>query len=192
MIHLVFATHNAHKVEEVRALLAGSGIELQTLQEIGFTGDPPETQDTFEGNALQKARFVYERTGRPCVADDSGIEVVALEGRPGVKSKRFSPSQLPEDNNQLLLEKLEGVEDRRARFRCVVAVVGPDGERVTEGRVEGAIGHATRGDGGFGYDPLFWPDETPGRTMAELSLDEKNAISHRGRAFRDLPNLVGS
>ncbi|MEO0600437.1 MAG: RdgB/HAM1 family non-canonical purine NTP pyrophosphatase [Myxococcota bacterium] len=191
MTRLVFATHNAHKVEEVRALLEGSGLELETLAELGFADDPPETQATFEGNALQKARFVFERTGRPCVADDSGIEVDALDGAPGVHSKRFSASQQADDNNRLLLEKLDGIEDRRARFRCVIAVVGPDGERTAEGRVEGAIGTAERGTGGFGYDPLFWPEETPGRTMAELSMDEKNAISHRGRAFRQLPGLVG-
>ncbi|MEM6927722.1 MAG: RdgB/HAM1 family non-canonical purine NTP pyrophosphatase [Myxococcota bacterium] len=192
MTRLVFATHNAHKVEEVRALLDGSGLELETLADLGFADDPPETQATFEGNALQKARFVFERTGRPCVADDSGIEVDALDGAPGVHSKRFSPSQQADDNNRLLLEKLDGIEGRTARFRCVIAVVGPDGERTAEGRVEGVIGTAERGTGGFGYDPLFWPDETPGRTMAELSMDDKNKISHRGRAFRQLPGLVGS
>jgi len=191
MIRLLFATHNVHKVTEVRALLDGTGVELETLADIGFTEDPPETQDTFEGNALQKARFVYARTGRACVADDSGIEVVALGGAPGVHSKRFSPSQQPDDNNRLLLAKLEGIEDRRARFRCVIAVVGPDGEGTAEGRVDGTIGDEPRGSGGFGYDPLFWPVETPGRTMAELAMEEKNAISHRGRAFLQLPRLVG-
>ncbi len=190
MPRLVFATHNAHKVEEVRALLDGSDLELQTLAELGFAEDPPETQDTFAGNALQKARFVYERTGLACVADDSGVEVDALDGAPGVHSKRFSPSQTFEANNQLLLDKLEGVANRRARYRCVIAVVGPSGERTAEGRVEGTIGTAPHGEGGFGYDPLFWPDEAPGRSMAELTMEEKNAISHRGRAFRQLPGLL--
>ncbi|MEN0063677.1 MAG: RdgB/HAM1 family non-canonical purine NTP pyrophosphatase [Myxococcota bacterium] len=190
MSNLVFATHNAHKVEEVRALLEGKGLVLETLTELGFTDDPPETQATFVGNALQKARYVFERTGRPCVADDSGLEVDALDGAPGVHSKRFSPSQRPDDNNQLLLKRLAGIEARWARFRCVIAVVGPDGERTAEGVVEGSIGLELRGDGGFGYDPLFWPTETPGRTMAELTMDEKNAISHRGRAFRQLPELL--
>lgn len=191
MTRLVFATHNAHKVEEVRALLAGTSLTLETLTDIGFTDDPPETGDTFVANALQKARYVFERTGRACVADDSGLEVDALGGAPGVHSKRFSPSMQPDDNNRLLLQKLQGVEQRRARFRCVIALVGPDGEHTAEGRVEGRIGQALRGTGGFGYDPLFWPEETPGRTMAELSMDEKNAISHRGRAFIQLPELLG-
>ena len=188
---LVFATHNRHKVEEVADILAGSGIELLSLADLEFQEDPPETQDTFVGNALQKARFVHERTGLPCVADDSGLEVDALGGAPGVHSKRFTPEATHEANNVKLLAVMEGVEDRRARFRCVIAVVGLGAERTAEGRCEGQIGIALQGAQGFGYDPLFWPDEAPAKTMAELSIEQKNEISHRGRAFRRLPALLG-
>ncbi len=187
---LVFATNNTHKVTEVRAILAGSGLELLTLAEAGLALDPPETGATFEANALQKARFVHKYTGGWVVADDSGLEVDALGGAPGVHSKRFSPTGTAAANNALLLQRLEGVTDRTARFRCVIAVVGPGVERTAEGRCEGRIGTSPEGDGGFGYDPLFLPDAYPGRTMAALSLAEKNAISHRGRAFRQLPGLL--
>jgi XTP/dITP diphosphohydrolase len=202
-VRVVLATHNPHKVDEIRLILAGlqedpvgdphprlPRIELVSLRDIGFADDPPETSDTFVGNALQKARFVHQRTGQVCAADDSGIEVDALGGAPGVHSKRFSPEQTAEANNRLLLDQLAGVQDRRARFRCVVAVVGPGGEVWAEGTCEGVVGHAPRGTNGFGYDPLFLPDETPGRTMAELDASEKAAISHRGRAFRELPALL--
>ncbi len=190
-MQLLFATHNAHKVAEVNRILEQTGIELVTLSEIGLSEDPPETGDTFEANALQKARRVYERTRRPVVADDSGLEVDALRGAPGVHSKRFSPEAQPGPNNQLLLERLGAAVDRRARFRCVIAVIDEHGERTAEGSCEGTIGTALQGTGGFGYDPLFHPDEAPGRTMAELSMEDKNAISHRGRAFRQLPGLLG-
>ncbi len=190
-MQLLFATHNAHKVEEVRVILAESGIELVTLSDIGFSEDPPETGDTFEANALQKARWVRERTGRAVVADDSGLEVDALGGAPGVYSKRFSPEALPGPNNALLLSKLQGVPDRRGRFRCVIAVIDDRGERTASGSCEGRIGTALPGTGGSGYDPLFLPDEIPGLSLAEVSMAQKNAISHRGRAFRQLPGLLG-
>lgn len=190
-MELLFATRNAHKVEEVRALLVGvPAITLRTLAEAGLDVDPPETGDTFASNALQKARFVFERTGVPCIADDSGLEVDALGGAPGVRSRRFSPEATHAANNALLLARLAGRTDRAARFRCVLALVGHGPDRVVDGRCEGRIATALRGAGGFGYDPLFLPDETPGRTMAELSMQEKNAISHRGRAFRQLPHLL--
>lgn len=193
---LTFATNNAHKVDEVRAVLAGSGVSVRTLAEAGLDVDPPETGDTFDANALQKARFVHALTGGWVVADDSGLEVDALGGAPGVYSKRFASRAGragPEGptNNALLLERLSGLPDRRARFRCVIAVVGPGHERLAEGRCEGRIADQPRGDGGFGYDPVFLPDEAPGRSMAELTLGEKNAISHRGRAFRQLASLLG-
>lgn len=190
-MRLVLATHNAHKVDEIRAILDAGGFELVSLADLGVREDPPETQDTFVGNALQKARWVHERVGGICVADDSGLEVDGLGGAPGVHSKRFSAEQTADANNRLLLARLAGGGSRRARFRCVVGVVGPAGESWAEGRCEGAIALAPRGIGGFGYDPLFLPDEAPGRTLAELSADEKNAISHRGRAFRALPGLLG-
>lgn len=188
---IVFATNNAHKVEEVRNILDGTGITVQTLAEIGVDADPPETGQTFVENALQKARFVHDLTGLPCVADDSGIEVVALGGAPGVRSKRFSNEGTAEANNTLLLDKLATHTDRQARFRCVIAVVHGAVERTASGRCNGQIVDALKGVGGFGYDPLFAPDEVTGRTMAELTMQEKNAISHRGRAFRQLPLLLG-
>lgn len=189
---LVFATRNAHKLKEVRAMLSDlPGLELVDLDSVGVEGDPPETGDTFEANALQKARWVHALTGLPCVADDSGLEVDALGGAPGVYSKRFSPEQTHEANNALLLSRLEGVTDRRARFRCVLAVVDGEREWTVDGRCEGAIGHGLRGEHGFGYDPLFLPDEAPGRSLAELSMEDKNRISHRGRAFVALATCLG-
>ncbi len=187
---LLFATNNAHKVEEVQAILAGSDIELQTLAAFPELPEAPETSETFEGNALQKARFVFERTGLPCIADDSGIEVDALDKAPGVHSKRFSPEATHEANNVLLLQKLSGVANRTARFRCVLAYVDGQHEATVSGSCEGRIAASSQGGGGFGYDPLFLPDEVPGRSMAELSMAEKNTISHRGRAFARLPELL--
>jgi len=187
---IVFATHNAHKVDEVRQILSPTGISVRSLSDIDFEEDPPETADTFAGNALQKARFVSARTGLPCVADDSGLEVDSLGGAPGVRSKRYSVEATHEANNVKLLTALDGRADRVARFRCVIAVVGGDAERTAEGRCEGRIANGLSGEGGFGYDPLFLPDEAPGHTMAQLSMGEKNAISHRGRAFRQLPQLL--
>ncbi len=186
----MLASNNAHKVAEVGAILAPLGITVRPLADFPEIPEPPETGDTFEDNALQKARFVFARTGLPTVADDSGLAVDALGGAPGVRSKRFSPEARADTNNALLLEKLAGVEGRRARFVCALALVTDAGEAVVRGEVEGDIGHALTGEGGFGYDPLFWPLEAPGRSMAQLSPDEKNAISHRGRAFRQLPGLL--
>ena len=193
MTALVFATRNAHKLEEVRALLAASAfpVRLVDLDAARVEGDPPETGDTFVANALQKAQWVFDRTGLPCLADDSGLEVDALGGAPGVHSKRFSPEATAEANNTLLLTRLGAATDRRARFRCVLALVAAGGAQGTvDGACEGAIGLAPRGAQGFGYDPLFLPDAHPGRTLAELSMAEKNAISHRGMAFQRLPELL--
>lgn len=187
---LLFATANAHKAEEVRAILAGTGIEVTTLLDIPGLGEAPETGDTFEHNAVEKASFLFAHTGLACIADDSGIEVDALDGRPGVHSKRYSPEGTAMANNARLLAELAGVTNRRARFRCVLAYVGPDGARSVEGRCEGRIAHEERGADGFGYDPLFLPDEAAGRSMAELSMEEKNAISHRGRAFARLQEIL--
>jgi len=186
---LIFATNNTHKAEEVRALLRNTTVSLKTLAEAGLDFDPPETGNTFVHNALQKAHFVLEKTGLPCIADDSGIEVDALDGEPGVFSKRFS-GEGDAANNALLLHKLQGEADRGAQFRCVVAIVGLGDDHTLEGICRGQIGHALKGDGGFGYDPLFLPDERPGQSMAELEIDDKNQISHRGRAFSQLPALL--
>jgi XTP/dITP diphosphohydrolase len=181
-MRVVLASQNRHKVSELRVLLEDLGWELVSLADLAPDVDPPEDQETFVDNALQKARFVNQLLGVAALADDSGLEVDALGGRPGVRSKRFSPEQTDAANNRFLLSELAGVSDRRAAYRCVLALV--DGDRVAlgEGRCGGELGHEPRGTGGFGYDPLFWPDETPGRTMAELTPEEKNAISHRYRA----------
>ncbi len=190
-MRILIATRNDHKLHEIRAILADSGMEISDLRSVeGAPEELPETGSTFVDNAIEKARFIYELTGQVAVADDSGIEVDALGGAPGVFSKRFSPEGTDQANNAFLLQKLAGVSDRRARYRCVIAVVGPKGEFVAEGRCEGSIVEGPRGHGGFGYDPYFVPEEFPDRTMAELTLDEKNAISHRGRAFRQLPSLL--
>jgi XTP/dITP diphosphohydrolase len=187
---LLLASNNPHKAQEVRAILAGSGIELTTLDDYPDLPEPPETQDTFVGNALQKAHFVHKRTRLLCVADDSGLAVDALNGAPGVHSKRFSDEATHEANNRLLLSRLQSRDDRTARFMCVIALVGDNFEATASGACEGTILRAPRGEGGFGYDPLFQPMEHPDLAMAELTMDQKNAISHRGRAFRELPALL--
>jgi XTP/dITP diphosphohydrolase len=192
-MRLLLATHNAHKLAEIRAILATAdlgGVEVVGLDAFPDLPEAPETQATFEGNALQKARFAAVRTGLVCVADDSGLEVDALGGAPGVRSKRFSPQATAEANNALLLERLGDRADRAGRFVCALAVVHGDTTAVTRGTCEGTIARSGRGDGGFGYDPLFLPDAAPGRAMAELSAAEKNAISHRGHAVRQLPQLL--
>ena len=187
---ILLATRNAHKAQEVADILANSNLEVWTLDRFPELGELGEDHETFPENALQKAREAYEATGMLVVADDSGLEVDALSGAPGVHSKRFSPEATAESNNRLLLEKLDGVEDRSARFRCVIAVVGRAGEVVAEGSCEGVIALEASGVDGFGYDPLFCPEDEPGKSMAELTMQEKNAISHRGRAFSQLSGLL--
>ena len=187
---LWLASLNAHKAEELGRMLVGHNVEVLSLASRPDIGEPPETGTTFEENALQKARFVFEATGEPALADDSGLEVDALQGAPGVHSKRYTAEATAASNNRALLMALDGVSDRRARFVCALALVSKLGEEVVRGTVEGEIGHAPRGEGGFGYDPLFLPDDAPGRTMAELSPQEKDNISHRGRAVAHLPNLL--
>lgn len=189
-MHLLFATGNAHKAAEVRALLDGTGIRLTTLADRPDLPEPDEPFDTFEANALAKARAIFERTRIPVIADDSGLEVDALDGAPGVHSKRFSPEGTHEANNALLLQRLNGTTVRAARFRCVLAIKTATFEGTVEGVCPGQIVLDPRGTQGFGYDPVFAPDELHGRTMAEATMTEKNAISHRGRAFRELPALL--
>lgn len=192
MKDIVLATNNAHKVEELGRILAPMGWRVRPLSDFPQLPDPPETGATFEENALQKARFVFALTELPCLADDSGLEVDALGGQPGVHSKRYTLEATAASNNAHLLSVMQGLTDRKARFVCALAMVSAGGEAVLRGTVEGAIGHAPRGQGGFGYDPLFLPDETPGRSMAELSPAEKDEISHRGRAARRLPELLAA
>ncbi|MBM4392877.1 MAG: RdgB/HAM1 family non-canonical purine NTP pyrophosphatase [Deltaproteobacteria bacterium] len=187
-MQLVLASRNAHKIEELRRI--APEIDWVAMPEV--LGDPPETADSFDDNARQKARFVASALGGWALADDSGLEVDALGGRPGVWSKRYSPEGTDGANNALLLRELSGVATRTARYRCVIALVGPSGEHVASGACEGVIGDAPRGSGGFGYDPLFLPEATPGRTMAELSPGEKDAVSHRGAAMAQLPRLLAA
>ena len=192
------ASRNAKKLEEMFRILEPlvPGVEVVGLDEVDHYDEPVEDAPTFAGNALIKARAGFAATGLPTVADDSGICVDALNGMPGVLSARWSgPPKSDERNNELLLAQLADVPDERrgAHFTCVVAFVhadGPDGELVVEGRMDGSVIREVRGSGGFGYDVLFVPEETPGRTAAELSVAEKDAISHRGRALRDLAPRV--
>lgn len=182
---IVFATHNAHKVSEVQAVL-GSEYQLVTATEAGITEEIPETQPSIEGNALQKARYVYEHTGLNCFADDTGLEVEALNGAPGVYSARYAGEHVSyADNNVLLLKNLAGCENRKARFRTVIALIVDGKEYLFEGRVEGTIATEPHGEGGFGYDPLFVPEGSQ-LTFAEMSSEAKNKISHRGRAVAKL------
>ena len=186
MPKLVLASRNAHKITELQRIAP----YVEWLPLAPELGDPPETGVTFVENAAQKARFVYEATGLWALADDSGLEVDALGGRPGVWSKRFSPEGRDDTNNALLLRELAQRDDRTARYRCVIALVGPGGAFTASGACEGTIGFAARGSGGFGYDPLFLPAATPGRTMAELDAHGKDSISHRGAALAHLPRLL--
>lgn len=178
---MVLCTANPGKVAELRALLPPHW-GVVGLSEVGITTDIPETGDTLQANAEQKARYVHERTGLPCIADDTGLEVEALGGAPGVHSARYAgPARDPAANMHKLLEELAGRTDRTARFRTVIAYVDGAGTRFFEGDVEGAITDAPRGGGGFGYDPVFLPRMSD-LTFAELDPMRKNAISHRGRA----------
>lgn len=188
---LVFATGNPNKISEVNDLLDGH-FEVRGLQDIGCPLDLPETSPTIPGNALQKARYVYENYGVDCFSEDTGLEIEALGGEPGVLSARYAgDAKNPEANMNLVLQKLEGVEHRKARFYTVIALILNGEEHLFEGIAEGSIRHEKSGTGGFGYDPIFQPDGF-GATFAELSKAEKNAISHRGKAIRKLINFLTS
>ncbi len=182
---IIFATNNAHKLSEVQAVL-GDQFELVTPRQCGVEEEIPETAETLEGNACQKARYLYERTGLDCFADDTGLEVDALGGAPGVHSARYATDGHDfTANNRLLLKNLAGEENRRARFRTAICLIEGGEEHLFEGVVEGRIIDHEAGSEGFGYDPLFVPEGFD-RTFAEMSADEKNNISHRGRAVRKL------
>ena len=191
MKELVFATHNPNKLEEIRRMLP-AGIRLLSLNEIGCLEAIPETAPTLEGNARLKAEYVRNRFGYDCIADDTGLEVAALGGAPGVYSARYAgPQADARANTARLLDALHGEASREARFRTVIALTEGDSCRFFEGVVEGAITESPRGEGGFGYDPVFRPLGHH-RTFAEFSMDEKNRISHRGRAFRALQAYLES
>ena len=189
MKKIVFATNNAHKLEEVRAIV-GDRFEIVPLAATGITEEIPETSDTLEGNALQKARYIYERTGLDCFADDTGLEVAALGGAHGVHSARYATDGHDHAANRaLLLRNLEGVTDRSARFRTAIALIQEGTERLCEGEVRGTIATEERGEGGFGYDSLFIP-EGHTTTFAEMSPELKNSMSHRGRAVEKLAEML--
>lgn len=187
MEKIVFASNNSHKLSEIRQL--NLPFEILSLAETGCKEDIPETADTLEGNALQKARWVKDHYGYDCFADDTGLEVVALGGEPGVYSARYAgEGHDSEANMAKLLANMEGVKDRRARFRTVIALIKDGEEHFFVGIVEGHITTARSGADGFGYDPIFMPEGCD-KTFAEMTADEKNAISHRGRAVAELKNF---
>lgn len=189
---LVFATNNKHKLQEIRSLCDGI-VAIKSLGDVGLSGDIPETADTLQGNALQKARWVWDRVGMDCFADDTGLEVDALGGAPGVYSARYAGPQCSfDDNIDKLLSELGTTENRRADFRTVICLIEGGEPRYFEGRVDGRILTERYGEQGFGYDPVFMPDRFA-VSFAEMPLHVKNQISHRGIATaRLLDYLKGS
>jgi len=186
---IVFATNNSHKLEEVRAIVSGV-INVVSLSEIGCNDDIPETADTLEGNALLKAKFVKDRYGYDCFADDTGLEVEALDGKPGVLSARYAGDEHDSNANMnKLIHELDGQQNRKARFRTVIALIINGKEEFFEGIVNGSIIEDKRGDTGFGYDPIFMPDGY-NETFAELGTDIKNNISHRAIAVKKFAEYI--
>lgn len=189
MKKLVFATHNANKAKEIAAILPDD-YEVLTLDDIDFLDDIPETADTLQGNALIKARTIFEKTGLNCFADDTGLEVYALGNAPGVHSARYAGEQRSDDQNiSKLLQELDNKSDRKARFRTVIALLLDGKEFLFEGIVEGEIRREATGNNGFGYDPVFSP-ENEKKTFAEMTLEKKNKMSHRARAFKKLTEFL--
>lgn len=192
---LIMATNNAHKLEEVRQILAGA-FTIKSMNDIGCTEDIPENADTLEGNALEKARYLHQHYGVDCFADDTGLEVEALNGGPGVFTARFGAlngygdSHDSDANIRCLLDKLKGAKTRKARFRTVIALIQDGKETLFEGIVEGEILQQPIGEGGFGYDPVFAPIEANGLAFAQMSAEAKNSISHRGRATKKLAEYL--
>lgn len=183
MKNIVFATNNKNKLREIRDIV-GSKYNILSLSDINCHEDIPETADTIEGNALLKARFVKEKYGYDCFADDTGLEVEALDNRPGVYSARFAGEECNSENNiNKLLSELEGIENRKARFRTVIALIKGENEEEFEGVIYGNISHERHGEGGFGYDKVFVPENYE-KTFAEMLPEEKNSISHRAKATR--------
>ncbi|MBR1838180.1 MAG: non-canonical purine NTP diphosphatase [Bacteroidaceae bacterium] len=191
MEQIVFATNNAHKLQEIRSILSAR-FEVLSLSDIGCFDDIPETADTLEGNALQKAHYVYERYQVACFADDTGLEVTALGGAPGVHTARYAypDRQDTEANTDRLLRELSDKADRSARFRTVIAYIDATGkEHLFEGAVRGIITESRRGTEGFGYDPVFAPDAV-GKTFAEMGVAAKNRLSHRALAVQKLSQFL--
>lgn len=186
---LCFATNNAHKITEVQHLLGGK-FDIISLQDIDCTEELPETQPTLEGNAQQKADFVYQHYQVDCFADDTGLEIEALNGEPGVDSAHYAgPKRNSQANMQKVLDKLQNNHNRRAQFRTVIALILGGESYTFEGTISGSITSKPSGQQGFGYDPIFIPEGYQ-QSFAEMSLEEKNRISHRGRAVQKLVNFL--
>jgi XTP/dITP diphosphohydrolase len=186
---IVFATNNAHKLSELRRMV-GDKFQIMSLAEIDCHDEIPETADTLQGNALQKAHWIHDRYGVDCFADDTGLEVDALSGDPGVRTARYAGEHCdPSDNMKLLLHNLEGKTNRHATFRTVIALILDNKEYIFNGAVEGEITETLSGTEGFGYDPVFRPEGWT-KTFAEADPDEKNAVSHRGRAVAKLLDFL--
>lgn len=186
---LVFATNNQHKLQEVKAII-GDNFKILSLNDIGCRDDIAETADTFEGNALIKAKYIYNKYGINCFADDSGLEVEALNGAPGVRSARYATDGHDHEANiNKLLKELSGKENRKARFRTVIALILNGKEFIFEGSIEGEITENRQGNNGFGYDPVFRPNGFE-KTFAQMNEEEKNAISHRAVAVNKLNEFL--
>lgn len=189
MNKIVFATNNEHKLREIRAIIH-DGTEVLSLADIGCHADIPETADTLEGNALIKAHFVYDNYGYDCFADDTGLEVEALDGAPGVHTARYAgEDQDSQANMRKLLQEMKGKDNRNARFRTAIALIQDGEEHLFSGEVRGTITTEPLGNKGFGYDPVFIPEDT-GLTFAQLGEDVKNHISHRARAVAKLTEFL--
>jgi len=186
---LVFATNNKHKLKEISALL-GNKIELLSLSDLNIDCEIPENYNTLEDNAMAKARYIHEITGMDVFADDTGLEIYALDGAPGVHSARFAGEEKDfEKNIDKVLELMKNIKNRKAVFRTVIALIKNNREYLFEGKVYGTILTERRGSGGFGYDPIFLPDGY-NQTFAEMTLEQKNMISHRAIAFRELKSFL--
>ena len=186
---LCFATNNTHKIKEVQQLLGGA-FEVVGLKAIDCTEELPETQETIAGNSAQKAQFVYQNYGVNCFADDTGLEIEALRGEPGVHSAHYAgPERDSRANMAKVLKKLTGISNRQAQFRTVITLIMDEQEHTFEGIVPGAIAEAASGEAGFGYDPIFIPQGYK-QSFAEMTLEEKNQISHRAKAVRKLVDFL--
>jgi XTP/dITP diphosphohydrolase len=189
MVTLIFATHNPYKLQEVQSLLPAS-IRVLGLQDVGYTHSIPEPYDSLEENSRVKALTLYQALKHDCFAEDSGLEVKALQGAPGARSARFAGEHVPDaDHIALLLSRMEGINHREARFRTVITLIWKGKFFQVQGICEGHIADAPRGHGGFGYDPIFIPEGSL-RTFAEMQLPEKNQFSHRAKAVRALCELI--
>ncbi|NLM50748.1 MAG: XTP/dITP diphosphatase [Clostridiaceae bacterium] len=190
-MRIICATNNKGKISEIKEIFKGTDFEIVSLKEAGITHNTVEDADTFMGNAIKKAKEIYELTKTPALSDDSGLVVDALDGAPGVYSARFAGENATDSENiQKLLKLMEGKTNRAARFECSIALVLSDSEIITAtGRCEGEITTSPRGEGGFGYDPVFFVKEYK-KTFAEIPMEEKNKISHRARALKELMRVL--